>query len=54
MPNITTYVENELYIKFLNEPDEKRKMIRKKIVELVKNEVNDNETNDSREEQFNG
>ena len=39
MPNITTYADNELYIKFLHLPDEKRFKLRKDFIKLIQEAV---------------
>ena len=40
MPNITIYMDNDLYIGFLQLEDSKRFELRKKFAELVKDEMN--------------
>jgi len=39
MPNITVYTDNETYIEFLKLPDEERTDIRKRCVDLIKEEL---------------
>ena len=39
MPNITTYIPDELYLKYKNLGEKKQKQIKEKIIELIKNEL---------------
>lgn len=39
MPNLTVYIEDELYVTFLKQTDDRRMSIRKKMIETMKDEL---------------
>ena len=45
MPNVTVYLDNSNYIKFISLPDDERARIRGKIIDLVKDELKEVDKN---------